>query len=87
MADIILRDLRARRGIHIGHRTVAEGEVLTRMQFRSEDDAKFFSSQLRWSAFDMVAASESPAPAAEKPASKGGKKKSEPSESPAPAVV
>ncbi len=54
MSAIVLRDLRARRPHHIGHRTLAEGEVLCRMQFRNADDAKFFGNHLRWSAFEMV---------------------------------
>ena len=86
MPDIILRDLRARRGIHVGHRTVAEGEVLTRLQFRSEDDARFFASHLRWSAFDLVTATDAPASAPAPVAQEGrGKKPKTPAE--APAVV
>lgn len=85
MSAITLRDLRARRGHHIGHRALAEGEVLCRLQFRSDDDAKFFGNHLRWSAFELAVvdengepkpvapaqpAAKTPAPAKSKPASK-----------------
>lgn len=64
MPAFAIRDLRARRAHHVGHRTLAEGEVLCRMQFRSDEDAKFFGNHLRWSAFEMVTVEESAAPAA-----------------------
>lgn len=68
MPAIVLRDLRARRPHNIGHRTLAQGEVLCRMQFRSDDDAKFFGNHLRWSAFELVLPEEPAAADAAKPA-------------------
>lgn len=85
-----IRDLRARRAHHIGHRALADGEVLCRLQFRSADDAKFFGNHLRWSAFEMVAVDEpaipatAPAPVPAKP--KTGKDKMATDSTPVPSV-
>jgi hypothetical protein len=40
----------------MGHRIIADGEVLARVQFRNEEDASFFRSRLRWSHFSVVEA-------------------------------
>lgn len=51
----------ARNGIRLPHRMMAQGDALIpRLEFDSDEDAKFFASQLRWSAFQFL-----PAPAIE----------------------
>lgn len=51
-----LYDLKARRPHTVGHRTLEAGETLSRLQFKSAEDAKFFINHLRWSAFEVVEA-------------------------------
>ncbi|HYG66691.1 MAG TPA: hypothetical protein VD838_03495 [Anaeromyxobacteraceae bacterium] len=65
LADIVaLRPIAIRPG-----RTVAEGEVFARVQFRDEEDRRHFSNNLRWSAFRVVDPEAKPvAPAPKKPA-------------------
>lgn len=51
--SVHLADLIARRDHHIGHRIIPAGETFARVQFRSEEDRKFFRNHLRWSAFEI----------------------------------
>lgn len=49
----ILADLRCLRETSIHHRTIAAGEVLARIQFRSDADRRWFRGNLRWSNFGL----------------------------------